>query len=278
MTNAPEGRTYMKKKWVLDPDIESGKRPSRHHHSYYDGDEYVIEETPFVVPNGKWVVERPLISGYWSWLVGIDHSELEQVTLHSLYGTYEVLYISDKPFGYVCVDGEDVDQSVYPNEVKASGRKILEYARQVHKGELGRGVNTPTLDYVREPLAPHRGHGMKARERRRGQYGWVKLGNLGEMARVGYNHPDHIELILGFWQFSGHLHWQNGQRAGTLVDVAWGSGLDIQLGTAEFKSLTQEQFREECSDTSEVWVRRGFAYTILRLQALGVQPTVLHTT
>ena len=84
MANAPEGRTYMKKQWVLDPDIVSGRRPSRHHHRYYDADEYVIEKTPFVVPNGKWVMEETLVAGRSSWLVGIDHSELKQATLSSL--------------------------------------------------------------------------------------------------------------------------------------------------------------------------------------------------
>lgn len=271
MTNSPEGRTYMKKQWVLDPDIVSGKRRSRHYHDYYDADEYVIKETPFVVPNGKWVLEKTLIAGRWSWLVGIDNSELEQVTLHSLYGTYEVLYISDKPFGYICADEEDVDQS----EVKPSGRKTLVYARQIHKGELGRGVHVPRLSYVRQPFESHRGLHMKARERRRGQRGWVKLVDLGEMAGCGYRPDAQIELVLGYWQFSGHLSWENGRRVGTLVDVAWGAPYDIKDGTAEFRSLTQEQFREECSDTSEVWVRRGFAYTILRLQALGVQPEFL---
>lgn len=266
MANAPEGRTYMKKQWVLDPDIVSGRRPSRHHHRYYDADEYVIEKTPFVVPNGKWVMEETLVAGRSSWLVGIDHSELKQATLSSLYGAHEVLYISDKPFGYVCADEEDVDPLSL--QVKPGRRKTLVYARQVHKGELGRGVRIPWLDYVREPLAPHRGHNMKARDRRRGQYGWVKLVDLGEMT-VGYRPSDLVELILGYWQFSGHRNYQDD---GQLVDVAWGSHHDIKDGTAEFRSLTCKQFRDECDDLSEMWVRCGFARTILRLQALAVQP------
>ncbi len=270
MTNAPEGWTYMMKKWVLDPDIESGKRPSRHHHDYYDQDEYIIKETTFVVPNGKWVIEKSLICGRWSRLVGIYHGELEQVTLHSLYGYPEMLYISDKPFGYVCADDDDV----YRSEVKPDGSKTLVYSRQVHKGELGQGVRIPRLNCVRQPLEPGtKPNVRKARERRRGQYGWVKLPDLGEMT-VGYRSDKQVDLVLGYWQFSGHLHWQNGERVGTLVDVAWGADYDIREGTAEFKSLTREQFRKECSDTSEVWVRRGLAYTILRLQALGVQPEV----
>ena len=114
---------------------------------------------------------------------------------------------------------------------------------------------------------------MKARERRRGQYGWVKLSELGEWA-VGYNVDEHVDLILGYWQFSGHQFWQNGEHIDQLVDVAFGADYDIKDGTADFMSLTREQFRKECYDTSELWIRRGFAYTILRLQALGVQPEV----
>lgn len=248
VTNDPQGRTYTIWSTMLDPYIgDSLLAPT---------DEYIDIDTPYVVPNGKWVMEWY----YGGHPVGVTREEIEEVDN----GLGQVLWVSDKPFGCVRTDAED--------------RKTLVYARQVWKGELGHGVNTPKLDYVREPLASHRGLGMKARERRRGQYGWVKLAELGEIT-VGYSPDKQVELVLGYWQFSGHRnyrYYENDQDGGQLVDVAWGSSLDIELGTAEFKSLTQEQFREECSDTSEVWIRRGFAYTILRLQALGVQPEVTH--
>lgn len=277
LTSAPEGRTYMIKSWVLDPDIESGNKPSRHNHLYYDGDEYIVDETPYVVPNGKWVMERP--SYGWSWLVGTTWDKLEDVEIDTRHGLNRTLYISDGPFAYVATDFEDVDMTTSPASVKSTGRKTLHYAQQIHKGELGRGVPIPRLDYVRQPLEPHQKPNVtKARERRRGQHGWVKLADLGEMSHgVGYSPDRQVDLVLGYWQYSGHVSWRLGQRVGTLVDAIWGSALDIQLGNIDVKSLTKEQFREECSDTSEVWIRRGFAYTILRLQALGVRPEVTQT-
>lgn len=270
VTDTPEGMTFTKKRWVLDPDIMSGEKPRT-----YASQDFIIERTPFVVPSGKWVLEDSLIRGYWSWLVGIEHAELKQVTLHSLYGTHHVLYISDKPFGFVYAEDEDVDRMT--SQVKHSGRKTLQYARQIHKGELGRGINIPRLNYVRQPLDPHRGQGMKARDRRRGQRGWVRLADLGEMSGCGYCPNEVVELVLGYWQFSGHRNYplyENDQDGGQLVDIAWGYRHDIENGTAEFMSLTPSQFREECDDTSDAWIRRGFAFTILRLQALGVQPEV----
>lgn len=279
VTNDHTGLTFIDHSWVATlggHSYTSHTSPDevRRRHGYYIGEGEVVTEiqTSHVVPNGKWVARQQFGC---NWPVGVDHDELEMLEYHDKDGIYRRLFIGDKPFGFVNMDSEDV--IVYPDMVKPTGRKTLVYARQVWKGEEGRGVHIPRLDYVRQPLAPHRGLGMKARERRRGQYGWVKLADLGEMT-VGYRPDKQVELVLGYWQFSGHESWQNGQKVGTLVDVAWGSSLDIELGEAEFMSLTQWQFREECDDTSEVWVRRGFAYTILRLQALGVQPEVQQPT
>lgn len=269
MTNTPEGRTYIDYEWVIRDDLSDYRRA----YSQFPGD-FVQVATPHTVPNDKWVMERPY---GWAWLIGITPNELERFNYTDKRGVRCTLLVSDKPFGYIVADEEDVDKSVYPPVIKQNGRKTLVYARQIHKGELGRGVRIPTLDYVRQPLAPHRGLGMSARERRRGQHGWVKLVDLGEMS-VGYNPDAQIELVLGYWPFSGHRNYrgyQNDQEGGQLVDVAWGSRLDIAAGDAEFKSLTRKRFLEKCSfDTSDVWIRRGFAYTILRLETLGVQPEV----
>jgi hypothetical protein len=265
VTNSPEGLTFIDYSWVArlnGRSYTSHTSPNeigRPYSCYIGKGEVVTEvQTPHVVPNGKWV------AGGFGLPVGLERHELEELEYHDKDGRYHRLVVGYKPFGLVGTDPE--------------GRKTLVYSRQVWKGELGRGVRIPTLDYVRQPLASHRGLGMKARERRRGQYGWVKLADLGEMSGCGYRPDKEVELILDYWQFSGHRnyrYYENNQDGGQLIDVAWGSRLDIETGNAEFKSLTREQFREECSDTSEVWVRRGFAYTILRLHALGVQPEVM---
>lgn len=266
MTIAPKGRTYINTTWVVDPDIINGKRPSRHDHLHYERDELVIEEYKIVVPNGKWVVEDGLY-GKYSWLVGIGPRQLRVVTVETP-SRVRHIHVSDRPFGFVVAEDEDIDRSANPVAVRPNGGKSLVYARQVHECELSHGVRTPHLNYVRQPLAEGHGLHMSARERRRGQRGWIKFVDLGEVAACHCNPDKMIELILGYWQFSGH----KSPDGGRLVDVAWGSGLDIKSGNAQFDSLTREQFRKECSDPSEVWVGRGFAYTILRLQALGVPP------
>lgn len=217
----------------------------------------VRAQTTHIVPNGKWVAT----TGYPP-VVGVERSELEMVEYHDKKGVYQSMFICDKPFGFVSMD--------------SYGRKTLVYARQVHKGELGQGVHIPTLECVIQASGPDTDPRASKAARKRRRRGWVKLAQLGE-ASVGYSPKSQVELVLGYWRFSGHRnhwHYSNDQTGGQLVDVAWGSSLDIKLGIAEFRSLTMKQFRKECSDTSEVWVRRGFALTILRLLALGVQPVV----
>lgn len=269
---ATEGRTFTIKSLELDPEIASGRKfPANGR--YTTGADYHEVETPYVVPNGKWVASWP--SASWAKLVGADWSEIESVTLDTRYGGmsdfYSTLYICDRPFGFVRKDmpwgNEYVDGS-------NAYRSNLTVARQIHKGELGRTVPIPRIDYVRQPFGTHQKLSVtKAHQRRRG-YGWVKLADLGEVT-VGYNPDKVVELILGYWKFSGHLCYYNHKPDGTLVDTVWGSSLDIQLGDVEVVSMTQGRFRREAgADTSEMWIRRGFAFTILRLQALGVEPTI----
>ena len=265
MTDDKEGLTFTDYTWEIKP----GAKP---HWSPMVGWTYPDTEarriqTPHLVPNRMWVVNAL----YFGQPVGVEHEELTLLEYTTEDGARRRFYTCDKPFGLVSISVTDA--FVSQDTVDHDAQRRLTYARQVHKGELGQGVRIPKLDYVRQPLPSHRGQHMSARERRRGQRGWIKLWDLGEVfPGVGYSTTKQVELVLDYWQFSGHRNYgwyQNDQNGGQLVDVAWGSSLDIKLGTAEFKSLTREQFREECSDTSKVWVRRGFAFTLLRLQALG---------
>ena len=245
MTNAPEGRTYIIKSILDDREIE----------------------TPFVVPNGKWVLD-----GCWHNVVGDQEREIQNVKLDTRrHGSENWITISDKPFGVVT---KMLYDTTAPWHVV---RQRLQVARQIHHGELGKSVRIPSVDYVRQPFGPHQKLSVtKAHQRRRG-LGWVKLADLGEVT-VGYNPDKWIELVLGYFQFSGHLHYVDGSAVGTLVDTVWGSSLDIKAGEVEVASMTPEQFRYHADlDTSELWIRRGFAFTILRLQALGVAPSVVQT-
>ena len=229
----------------------------------------------FVVPNGTWVLEAP---STWADLVGLSLEEVDYRRYFDNVGGRHGLYIADRPFGYVVIEAGAECRPVFPlGNAKPVIRQTLAVARQIHKGELGRSVPIPPLRYVRQPFEDGQKLGVtKGHQRRRG-YGWVKLDDLGEMT-VGYRPDKQIELILGYFQFSGHLRYEDLRPVGTLVDVVWGSELEIKAGEVEVLSLTPEKFREMAEeDTSELWVRRGFAYTILRLQALGVEPSVIQT-
>jgi len=263
VTNAPEGRTYIHYEWELKDNLSEFQRvfPSF-------PQDYEQVATPHVIHNGKWIMETPINSNR---LVGITRDESETLSYTDKRGVRYTLRVSNKPFGYVIADKDYVDSSDFMSTV----RKTLVCARQIHKGELGQTVPIPRVDYVRQPLDPGQKPSVrKARDRRRGNLGWVRLGDLGEA--VGTYNPDRqIELVLNYWQFSGHLHYENFQRVGTLVDTVWGSSLDIRLGDIQVVSMTPEEFRREAGlDTSELWIRRGFAYTILRLLALGIRPEV----
>ena len=277
MSNAPEGRTYIDYCWDVREGASAHFNVRAWQRAHSIKKDVVEVQTPYVVPNGRWVMERP--AGYsLTRLVGITHDEVATHEYTDKHHVRHCLYISNKPFGFVAAEDEDVDRDMSPAVVKPTGRKRLFCAQQVHKGELGRTVSIPPLPYVRQPFEEGQKPSVtKAHQRRRG-YGWVMVRDLGEIAKdASYNPETWAELVLGYWQFSGHLIYDlAGRRAGTLVDTIWGNRYEIRAGKAEVVSMTPEQFWEDASfDSTQLWIRRGFAYTILRLQALGVAPNVL---
>lgn len=271
MSNAPEGRTYISYSWEERADYG----PT---HRYTDRD-YVRMETPHVIPNGKWVLERPLQGTAYSWLVGATSAEVDELLYTDEVDSRRVLHFSDKPFGFIVAEEEDMDMSAMPRVVKPTGRKTLVCARQIHKGELGHTVHILRPDYVRQAALPNKAARVRhARDARRGQLGWVRLSELGEAAVTGYDADRMIDLVLGYWQFSQHVYYENFGVAGVLVDVALGLSWHIEGVLPEVVSTTPEKFRRLAKDATEmVWIPRGFAFTILRLQALGVQPSILQT-
>jgi hypothetical protein len=266
-SDAPAGRTYVDYRWDIRPDAREQWSFDR---GYYYRDEDITEvKTPHVVPNGMWVMERP--SG-WAWLTGIEKSEVLFYT--DKHGVKRDLRISDKPFGYIVADANDVDMTVYPRVIKPTGRKTLFSAKQIHKGELGQGVAIPRLDYVRQAFEPGRKLSVyKARERRRG-YGWVRLLDLATAANLTVE-----EIVFGFWSYSGHRnyrYYEKNQDGGVLLDMT------LALSAAEIKGKCPSVLSATQADAAmwldtgpgDIWVRRGFAYTVLRLLALGVRPEV----
>lgn len=267
MSNAPEGRTYMKMQWVLDPDIVSGKKPSSNS-SYYTGADYIIAETPYVVPNGKWVLMRPLGSP-WCKLVGVDHSEVEDIVLDDLYGIAHVLYVSNKPFGFVTAE----DLEYIPGELQPIpiGGKYLHVAQKVHKGELLPGIEIPKIEIVREEPALKSGGRERNRDQKRNHIRWARLSDVVAAAGVSAE-----ELLLGYWPFIGWSYDHTSMRHGTLLHIVLhDSPEEFKTRQTTFQYFDQEETRRIVSDSTEnMWIRAGLAKTILRLQTLGVQPEV----
>ena len=269
MTNAPEGRTYINYRW----DIREGAREyfSVHYGCWrYEAKDVTEVRTPHVVPNGKWVMERPY---GWAWLIGVEFGELEDIQYTDKHGIKHVLYISDKPFGYIVADEEDVDMAVYPPVIKPTGRKRLVCAQQIHQGEIGQSVPIERLSYIRQAYeSGQKPNVQKARERKRGNRGWVRLTELA--ASTGFSVED---IVFGFWSYSGHRNYwtyNNNQEGGQLLDIVIASSpADIEYKCPKEHFVMQSEvsglIRESVED---LWVRRGFAYTVLRLLALGVRP------
>jgi len=98
---AQMGRIYMDYRWEVKLGYES-----RYNYTPSFPEDYVRTETPRLVSNGKWVMERP---HNWAWLVGMKHNEVEDLQYIDKDGVRHVLYVSDKPFGYVTTrEGEYV--------------------------------------------------------------------------------------------------------------------------------------------------------------------------
>ncbi|MBI3889164.1 hypothetical protein HY312_01115 [Candidatus Saccharibacteria bacterium] len=254
-----DGRTYMISTRILDPEIKAGRKPRSR--AWLDSNEdYVDSKEARVVPNGKWIMN---MSGFYTkWLVGINHSELETVSLDTTRGADNMLFISDKPFGFVTAD-----KAVRPPgclHVEPVGRRILLHSRQIHKGELGQSIPIPRPEYVR------------ACDKSRGN-GWVRLESLAEVAGLAKT-IDAIELVTDYWNFSGHRDYLSSRGDNLVtqqrVDVVEATDDDeIKGKNPEVFATNQGGFKIRTRrNPGAVWIRRGFAFTILRLTALGVRP------
>jgi len=259
-TDITEGRTYIDHQTRLRPDL-----------AYLSGrdSDYETVEVPFVVSNGMWVKEC-----YWSGrVVGVERDEIEEICYTDRNGGRRRLLICDKPFGIV--EREYAEPRTYDNPDPSVRRRLL-CARQVHKGELGQSVNIPRLSYVRQAFEPGtRSSVTKSRERRRSNRGWVRLIDLVKVTNLEVE-----DIVFGFWEFSGHLNYRflnKDQVGGTLLDMVVASSPDDIKGKCpEVFSTTQLEALGMIDDSLEdLWVRRGFADTVLRLIALGVRPEII---
>ncbi len=249
MTETPKGITFTNYKW----ETLRGEAEHLGVH-FHDALKHECIETPNIIPNGMWVLEVPKWRPYGKF-VGLQPEG--EVRYANRDGTEYVVYYDTVPFGLIT-----------PNR----GGFVLTSARQVHRGELGQAVRIPSVNYVREPIKDGKSPNViKARERRRGHYEWLKLGDLAEMAGAGYNPDKWLQLVLDYWDFS--LMREGYPKTEIVQRFAWGTSLDIRTGDFAQEVMTREVFERE-NDPSELWVTGGLAKTILRLQALGYSPQV----
>jgi hypothetical protein len=143
----------------------------------------------------------------------------------------------------------------------------LNRARQIHKGELGRYVEVE-LPLVAREL---REKGSN-RSRKRGD-GWVKLPEVVEMSGLTIE-----QVVLDHWMFveardrSGYVAEYKDVR----IELILGdrdqihkrivpASLKLNPSKAEFEAM----LADDTFDWSQIWIRRGFARTVLLLNRYG---------
>lgn len=268
MTNSLKGRTYVDHEWVVRPGATMYWDYQTQGWRYRKSDVTLIQ-TPHVVPNGLWVMETPYCKNS---IIGVT-DELRELWYIDKHSATRTLFINPEPFGCVTADGSEV--VVAPGVGRQSGRLRLSCARQIHQSELGRTVPIPRINYVRQAFeSGQKPNVRKPRERRRSNLGWVRLTDLATAANM-----NPADIVQKFWMFSGHLnHWtdgtgQSGQNGSLLLDmIMTADPADIAGKYPSVISANWEQSKRDVDATPEIiWVRRGFAYTVLRLLALGYE-------
>lgn len=248
-----------------------------------------------MIPDGKWLVfaasfyyedieyedvDRPEeFPGYHSsedssfTVVGSEPRERYRLSLssdrrnfvggyHRSRGTSFYL-VGDEPLGVILekkVDGERV------------GGFWFSCARQVHKGELGRRpvikrpqFARPTYEIPLDQNSHLTGKPIRVRDRRRGKVGWARLTEVARLAGLSSE-----ELVRRYFDFTdaelprlqvllaadrNKIHCQQVHHG------AW-----QKFGLADLPALFDR-------DPETIWIRQGFALTVLYLQYLGYVPT-----
>jgi hypothetical protein len=262
---ASEGMTFTIKKREL---TENGDQKWLHEFPLATSD-FIVTETPCVVPNGKWVMER--------WVTPAGFDDFSPVTTHFV-GNYKGLttielerdgqssrnlYVSDLPFGTI--------SSESLSEVwRTMDGVYFTSAKQIHKGELGQLVPIPQLNYVREDKAEVRPW-ARGKRKSRSHIGWGKLSDLIEA--TGLSFEEIIERFWPFVDFKTHAA-QNFPSALTMLTGVTADEIKRRnrLVYAYTKQEILDRLQQDPDAYNDVWIREGLIKTILRLIALGYVP------
>jgi len=230
-------------KWVARAsvlrEIEEGRDSTREYYHEEDAGLYRIVGTK---PEEKYTTEA---SG--------EEKCYKEIMNSSLYRVF--MFVGSEPFGIMSYETAKSERV---------GGLYFESARQVHKGELGRGLKVTMPTCAREARKPDPEDPQPSRDRRRHYACWARLSEVAELMGLS------IEEVLKRF----HLFADADARG---VPVLFASEREEIHGKVIPKSAIR-RFREDAfpqlfdRDLSTIWVRRGFAKTMLRLQALGYTP------
>lgn len=219
---------------------------------------------PYYVPNGMWVWEANY-SGASIEFIGPGAANVRRVKLDRSPRGYKCIYVSSEPFGLLIGGYEGSDD-----------RRFF-YARQICKGELGRSPSgDPKLEIAREaPDLSRKMHNFpRGRSQKRNHICWARLTDVVEASSLSAE-----ALLLSYWPFIGKSFDCSTDRYDTLLHVVAAPLKLIKTGRPRVLFLDQDGVREMLTGSiDDVWIRAGFAKTILRLQALGYPPAAVEAT
>lgn len=174
------------------------------------------------------------------------------------------LLVGDQPFGVITDVGED-------NASSNTGGRYFSCARQIHKGELGRRPQITRPQFVREAFAGmsevsgRTGEPIPNRDRRRGKKGWARLAEVA--ALVGMSSE---EMAWRYFAFTDAECPELPVIFGSREQIAGQKIRPEQLARFREDNLPQLFYH----DPQEVWIRQGFALTILYLKHFGYEPVL----
>lgn len=240
------------------------------------------KEREVVVPDGKWV----LPASYYSFieyedgggeisdcrdysLIGPapserlicdrDHRDQSWDTGWSSSRSEHALLVGDQPFGAIFEEKRDGMRS---------GGLYFSCARQVHKGELGRRPQIARPKFAREaPLSTAEVSTLTekpipARDRRRGEIGWACV---ADVARLVNREPQ--RMMEEFFVFT---HAEN-PALQVLADRAFAEVNGKRVALGSWWNVRESDLPDffTVHNPSRMWIRKGFAMTILYLNHFG---------
>lgn len=221
-----------------------------------------VRRIPYYVQDGMWVWEYEY-SGASMHFIGPGAANVKEIKLDRTDLGWARIYVSTQPFG-VLIGGYEL----------GDGHRLF-CARQVHKAQLGRSPSgDPKLTIARE--APNPAKAMddvpRGRNQKRNHICWASLASVIEASGLTPK-----QVLLGYWPFVGRSFDETNSRFGTLLHITWAADVErIRATTGKHTYHTENEIHMiiDCGEglLAEVWIRAGFAKTILRLLALGVKP------